>query len=43
MFSLFIVRIAFYYLFLMFGTCTIAKAKLDSLFRRAKGCGVLAL
>ncbi|MCL6749118.1 hypothetical protein DEM91_10980 [Prevotella sp. TCVGH] len=26
----------------MFGTLMIAKAKLDSLFRRAKGCGVLA-
>lgn len=43
LFSFFIVRIAFCYLFLMFGTLMIAKAKLDSLFHRAKGYGVLAL
>lgn len=41
-FSLFIVRIAFYYLVLIFGKFSITKAKLGSLFRRAKGGGVLA-
>jgi hypothetical protein len=41
-FSLFIVRIAFYYLVLIFGTFSITKAKLGSLFRRAKDGGVLA-
>jgi len=43
LFSFFIVRITFCYLVLIFGTFTIAKAKLGSLSRRAKGCGVLAL